>query len=578
MRPKREAESWPAPGPLGIWPASGRSLVVASGVGTGRAVYLAGSHIWNNLHDGMGPGVDCSEEPERFDFERYVDFLEERGHNFIRLWRWEQVHSQAAGGDVHLCMVPQPWARTGPGEAKDGKPKFDLTRFDPGFFDRLRARVLAAGERGIYVGVMLFDGWAIHLSPAPDNIEGHPFHVTNNVNDVRIESILDYQVLPLDPKVEEIQETYIRKVIDTVHDLPNVLYEVENESSGGGSVDEAFAYALGPEGTAGWGDSTEWQYWVIDRVRQYTEERGYDAHPKRTVVRERRRVDLTGLRRRNLRRRRVPDDAWRAAVPVAGGPAARRRAKGHRQRYGSLRAGSRRCPVGVEVVHPRPPSDPDGLRPHRRRRSGRSLGRRPHVVRRIRGGSVGHGRHGAAGKPTRSDPDATARRAEFDGLRVGERGQRIRRPAAERDQRLVYRQAHAWLLRGRMVRRRAETACARRSRLGGWGLVDPFSPPVRSQRTRRARLEEDVSAAVFTKPAPLLAIDMAVVYLTPFVEFYRKNNPKGMAGCSADIEQATVTMADAALRSRARSKTPRHGSSIRSSEPSWSARSCSTPG
>jgi hypothetical protein len=60
---------------------------------------------------------------------------------FIRLWRWEHCRSQAAGGNLHLCMNPQPWARTGPGEAKDGKPKFDLERFDEAFFDRVRDRV-----------------------------------------------------------------------------------------------------------------------------------------------------------------------------------------------------------------------------------------------------------------------------------------------------------------------------------------------------------------------------------------------------------------------------------------------------
>jgi len=43
---------------------------------------------------------------------------------------------------------------------------------------------------------------------------------------------VDYQVLPLDPRVQTIQEAYLRKVLDTVHDLPNVLYEVANESSG----------------------------------------------------------------------------------------------------------------------------------------------------------------------------------------------------------------------------------------------------------------------------------------------------------------------------------------------------------
>jgi len=268
-----------APGALVVSRANPRYFTVASGGGAGSAIYLTGSHIWSNFHDGMGPGSECSDTPERMDFDEYLDFLEERGHNFVRLWRWEQFKSQASGGNFHLCMTPQPWTRTGPDHAKDGKPKFDLTRFDEEFFDRLRERVVAARDRGIYVSVMFFEGWAIHLSPAPDHVEGHPFHASNNVNGIGIESILDYQVLPLDPEVQELQEAYMRKVVDTIHDLPNVLYEVANESSGGGSVDEEFAAALGQSGTPEWGDSTEWQYWVIDRVRRYAEGRGYDAHP-----------------------------------------------------------------------------------------------------------------------------------------------------------------------------------------------------------------------------------------------------------------------------------------------------------
>ena len=50
----------------------------------------------------------------------------------------------------------------------------------------------------MYVAVMLFDGWALHLSPAPDHVEGHPFHADSNVNGIGIGSIVDYQVLPLD--------------------------------------------------------------------------------------------------------------------------------------------------------------------------------------------------------------------------------------------------------------------------------------------------------------------------------------------------------------------------------------------
>ncbi len=254
----------PAPGPLTASPANPRYFTVA---GTdGPAVYLTGSHIWNNLHDGLGPGRSCVDPPERNDFPAYLDFLTAHAHNFIRLWRWENFRSQAAGGGFHLCMTPQPWPRTGPGHAVDGKPKFDLTRADEAFYSRLRERVAAAGAAGIYVAVMLFEGWGLHLSEGADRVEGHPFHAANNVNDIGIASIVDYQVLPLDPRVQALQEAYLRKVVDTVHDLPNVLYEVANESSGDPTDDEV-------------GDSTGWQYQVIEFVRRYEHEMGYDRHP-----------------------------------------------------------------------------------------------------------------------------------------------------------------------------------------------------------------------------------------------------------------------------------------------------------
>src|SRR6266536_281840 len=119
--PVRRPET--ASGPLVVSTANPRYFTVASD--QRKAVYLTGSHIWNNLHDGMGPGAACADTAEHFDYGAYLDFLAEHGHNFIRLWRWEQFKSQAAGGDFHLCMTPQAWARTGPGEASDGKPKFD---------------------------------------------------------------------------------------------------------------------------------------------------------------------------------------------------------------------------------------------------------------------------------------------------------------------------------------------------------------------------------------------------------------------------------------------------------------------
>ena len=262
--------------PLAVSQRNPRYFEARGGGNDGRIVYLTGAHVNNNFHDGMGMGAECPDEPDRFDFDAYLDWLVDHGHNFIRLWRWEQFRSQVGGGAVHACMSPQPWARTGPGEATDGKPKFDLTRFDDEHFDRLRERVSKAGEKGIYVDVMLFEGFGLHLTPPPDNVEGHPFHAKNNVNGIGIESIVDYMVLPLDPQVQELQEAYIGKMLDTVHDLPNVLYEVANEASG----QDADSMELGGQTIPGRiGDTTEWQYWVIETVKRLEREHGYDARP-----------------------------------------------------------------------------------------------------------------------------------------------------------------------------------------------------------------------------------------------------------------------------------------------------------
>jgi hypothetical protein len=87
-----------AVGPLVVSEANPRYFTVAaSDAADRRAVYLTGSHVNNNFHDGSGPGADCAEIPERNDYRGYLEFLKERGHNFIRLWRWEQFRSQVAG-------------------------------------------------------------------------------------------------------------------------------------------------------------------------------------------------------------------------------------------------------------------------------------------------------------------------------------------------------------------------------------------------------------------------------------------------------------------------------------------------
>jgi hypothetical protein len=209
--------------------------------GTEQAIYLTGSHQWNNL-------LDWSDQPN-VDYESHLDLLQSQNHNFIRMWTWE--HASVPGRP--WPDNPLPYQRTGPGNDLLGRPKFDVTKLNQAYFDRLRFRVKSAQDRKIYVSVMLFQGWSVErkdlaINPWP----GHPFNIHNNVNDINGDLDGDgegKEVHTLEvPAITALQEAYVRKVIDSLNDLDNVLYEISNESHA---------------------DSQNWQYHMIDFIKRY---------------------------------------------------------------------------------------------------------------------------------------------------------------------------------------------------------------------------------------------------------------------------------------------------------------------
>jgi uncharacterized protein DUF6298 len=216
--------------------------------GQGHVVYLTGSHTWSNFQDN-----GTSDPPPAFDYAAYLDFLVRNNHNFFRLWSWEQAR-WTAETDSDYWFSPLPYQRTGPDTALDGKLRFDLTKLNPAYFARLRDRVQQAGARGIYVSVMLFDGWSIedkdlgHRNPW----RGHPFNAANNVNGLDGDPNADGEGQEIHtlaiPAVTAVQDAYVRAVVDAVNDLDNVLYEISNESPAG---------------------SEAWQSHMIDLVKTY---------------------------------------------------------------------------------------------------------------------------------------------------------------------------------------------------------------------------------------------------------------------------------------------------------------------
>lgn len=294
-RSARAVDRPSAPGPLRIHPENSRYFADDSG----RLVYLTGSHTWWNLQD-VGPSFP----PKAFDFDAHLDLLEGRNHNFIRLWRWEQSKSYLDTNATLQYWAPHPWARTGPGLALDGRPRFDLHRFDPDYFDRLRARVKAAGDHGFYVAIMLFQGGRILMTRDPWAWKGHPMHAQNNINGIDGDANGDgrgFETLTLQqPEVTAIQESYIRMVIDTVNDLDNVVYEISNESW---------------KQPAGW----KWQYHMIEFIKRYE-----SSLPQQHLV------GMTALRDSDARTDRILFDSpadwispggsrpWRDPPPATG--------------------------------------------------------------------------------------------------------------------------------------------------------------------------------------------------------------------------------------------------------------------
>ena len=236
----------PATGPLKVDPRNPRYFTD----GSGRAIFLTGSHTWANLQDtGVAP-------VPTFDWESYIAMMKSHGHNFMRLWQWQQS-AWAPWTPDKILFHPELYIRTGPGNAIDGGLKFDLTKFNPEYFDRMRARIRECRDRGIYCAVQLFQGFSYN-KPHHCGVrtwDGHPYNAENNVNGLNGDVNGDKEIDIDAPAVRKYQAAYLQKIVDTVDDLDNVLYEVVNE--GGGQ---------------------DWDWWVVDTMHKLEGEKG-KVHP-----------------------------------------------------------------------------------------------------------------------------------------------------------------------------------------------------------------------------------------------------------------------------------------------------------
>ncbi len=225
----------------------------------GSVLILSGSQTWNTLQDWGSNG-----SPQALDFNAYVHFLTTHGHNFTLLWRVELPHfcslPTTVSSPPDMTVSPQPWLRTGPGRATDGGLKFDLAKFNQNYFDRLRTRALALNKAGIYVGVDLFIGEWLNVFRCSS--DGYPFTGANNINGIDDGYVggkrgIGSVTMTAPNAITRFQDAYVEKTIDTLNDLPNVLWMVSEEAPA---------------------NSVWWNNHLISRVREYESKKRYQ-HP-----------------------------------------------------------------------------------------------------------------------------------------------------------------------------------------------------------------------------------------------------------------------------------------------------------
>ena len=189
-----------------------------------------------------GPGYtdDLDELTDRMVAERRIAI----DHNY-GLWydrrRDDHERVRRMDGDVWPPFFEQPFARSGQGVAWDGLSKYDLTKYNPWYFDRLREFATLANRKGL---VLLNHHYFQHnILEAGAHYTDFPWRTANNINDTGFPEPPPYagdkrifmaeQFYDLsNSNRRKLHRAYIRKQLDNFGSNANVIHLTSAEYTG----------------------------------------------------------------------------------------------------------------------------------------------------------------------------------------------------------------------------------------------------------------------------------------------------------------------------------------------------------
>lgn len=143
----------------------------------------------------------------------------QNGESYARYWAF-----------LAKDTVEWPWIKSG--------SRWDLSQFNPIFWDQLVEVVTECGKNGIILEPMIFDRCC---GGGQQDYRNYPWHPDNNVNNVELPTNgagnPEFYEAPNVSNLKALQELYVRKWVTTLKPFKNVILEIENEHrTGGGSA------------------------------------------------------------------------------------------------------------------------------------------------------------------------------------------------------------------------------------------------------------------------------------------------------------------------------------------------------
>lgn len=170
-------------------------------------------------------------------------------HNF-GLWydRRRDQHDTARRKDDRAVppFLEQPWARSDSGQAWDGLPKYDLTRFNAWYFDRMKAFAALCDRKHI----VFFHAFYLQhaLLEADTHYVDFPWRPVNCLQETGMPDKFPAANVFYDvshPLRRELHRAYIRKCLDELGEFSNVVHLPSEEYTGPASFVQFWLDVIG---------------------------------------------------------------------------------------------------------------------------------------------------------------------------------------------------------------------------------------------------------------------------------------------------------------------------------------------